>query len=113
MQVGVTSDARYSGVTRVVYVFVEPRFRLTQWSLGTHAMTLELCARAAQGAQETVSEDPGYLAGGMLMNYHLDHRRGARGWMAGLELLVGQLGNVSSQTDHTFVRGGLSLSWLP
>lgn len=110
---GAGYDHRYAGAPAVTVVFAEPRLRLARWSLGTRAMTIEICVRAARGSASGVTLDPNYLAAGTLLTYHLDHRPGARGWVVSLELLQGQVGNIVYQGDPDFTRAAIGLSWLP
>lgn len=109
--IGVTHQARYSGAGNVFWVFAEPRVRAYHAKRPGLPVDVDLAFRIARGHVEV--HDPSLLGIGAVVSRALNQRPGARGWRVGLSVMYARLGNVGASDDRTFLRGGLSLSWLP
>lgn len=112
MLLGFGSDPRSRGVESVNWVFAEPRFRIQTWTLSSRDLDLHGAIRYAQGNSTTIVEDPSLIAVGLLLDWHLTDRHGARGVNAGVEGTYGLLRN-STARNRRLARLALTISWMP
>jgi hypothetical protein len=109
---GAGNDPRAPGIVSVNWVFAELQARLWTATLGGRELSLMGTARAAQGDGTTSAIDPSAIGGGAMVTWHLDHRRGIRGWVIGARASWYRLGNLGA--DHQGIsRLGVSLQWVP
>jgi hypothetical protein len=110
-------DPRFRHARSVVWAFVEPRAQIVRTPIARRQLELEFSLRLAHGGT-THTPNPDFLAPGLIVAYHLDHRPGSRGWVAAIQAahawfrdktnsFQGSYAGVESSTV-TF-----SLSWLP
>lgn len=109
---GFGNDSRAGAPESVNWGFIEPRYRLREGTIGGHAAEVRLAVRWEQGNATTISVDPARAGIGVLINWHLDHRRDPRGWLLGARAMISHVTNVGlpSQAVSYF---GISLAWIP
>ncbi len=106
------NDPRRAGVLSVNWGFAELRARVSRTIISGHEFEFTLAARASQGNATTVGDDPSAFGGGVLATLHLDHRRGARGWLIGAHATWLSLRNIPI-TGQSIGRYAITISWLP
>jgi hypothetical protein len=108
---GIAHQARYGGTDKMLWVFAEPRVRVVQAGQKRWPLDIDVILRVGRGSSG--SETPSLVGAGVFASKALDSRPGARGWRAGLTLMYARLGNAPADSDREFMRGGVTLSWLP